>query len=167
MINMKKLLTSGLLFLFLAGPAGAQAVKESLKDVPYDEVLKMATENNDPKAQYDLGVRYFQGEGVEKDPLKARQWYEKAAAQGHSGAESNLGYMYENGITVDQDYAKAKEFYEKGAAKNDEYALYNLASLYKEGRGVAKDPLKAKELFEKSAELGLVNAQYYLSLIHI
>jgi len=68
---MKKLLTSGLLFLFLAGPAGAQAVKESLKDVPYDEVLKMATENNDPKAQYDLGVRYFQGEGVEKDPLKA------------------------------------------------------------------------------------------------
>ena len=44
---MKKILTFGLLILCLVGFANAQL----LNNLSYDEVLKLATEENDPNAQ--------------------------------------------------------------------------------------------------------------------
>ena len=61
----------------------------------------MAAEQGYAPAQYDLGICYRQGEGVDKDPLTAISWYLKAAEQGHGGAMNNLGIMYDNGIGVD------------------------------------------------------------------
>ncbi|MCD7798298.1 MAG: SEL1-like repeat protein, partial [Akkermansiaceae bacterium] len=36
-------------------------------------------EQGDAEAQYELGVCYFKGEGVEKDEKEAVRWYRKAA----------------------------------------------------------------------------------------
>ena len=153
------MLTSGLLILFFACSVNAA----KYDNVPYDEVLKIATEQKDPVALNELGYRYLNGvDGVDKDYVKAREWFDKAIAQGSGTAESNVGTMYDKGNGVEQDYAKAKEWYEKGVAKNDKYAQLNLGGMYKEGRGVEKDPLKAKELLEKSAEQGLSYAQSFL-----
>ena len=54
------------------------------------------------------------GGGVPKDATKAVEWYQKAAAQGHAGAQRNLGVMYEHGEGVPKDWVRA-------------YAWYNLA----------------------------------------
>ena len=57
--------------------------------------------------QFELGVRYSRGQGVEQDYKKAIYWYKKAAEQGHPQSQHNLGVMYYNEDGFIQDYAKA------------------------------------------------------------
>ena len=65
------------------------------------------------EAQFNLGLIYDNGEGVQQDYSKAAQWYEKAANQGYASAQSNLGVMYYNGKGVRQNTATAKEWFGK------------------------------------------------------
>lgn len=70
-------------FMYLVGDAHhdpEQAVK----------LLEKACEIGDPPAAALLGRAYDRGEGVAKDPAKARQWYEKAAAGGDHEARTWL-----------------------------------------------------------------------------
>jgi predicted transcriptional regulator len=62
-------------------------------------------------------VLYDNGEGAAQDYVKAREWYEKAAAEGSADAMCNLGVLYDNGEGVVRDYVKAREWYEKAAAE--------------------------------------------------
>ncbi len=80
-------------------------------------------------AMLNLGVLYENGHGVAQDYAKAREWYEKAAANGESMAMLNLGVLYENGHGVAQDYAKAREWYQKAVDIGDATALANLEQL--------------------------------------
>lgn len=41
-------------------------------------------------AQYNLGVCYEQGEGIDKDISKAIEWYQKATEQGNLLAKKRL-----------------------------------------------------------------------------
>ena len=41
-------------------------------------------------AQFNLGICYEQGRGVEKDTKKAFEWYKKSAEQGFADAQYNL-----------------------------------------------------------------------------
>ncbi len=65
----------------------------------------------DPKAQNQLGVRYRLGEGVEKDPKQAVEWYRKAAHSGYADAMFNLGTCYFNGDGVDIDDSMAFAYF--------------------------------------------------------
>jgi hypothetical protein len=98
-----------------------------------------------------LGWLYENGFGVAQDYVKAREWYEKAAAKDSTTAMNSLGALYENGRGVAQDYAKAREWYEKAAAKDSTVAMGNLGSLYANGFGVTQDYAKAREWYEKAA----------------
>ena len=56
------------------------------------------------------------GDGVVQDPVAARNWYLKAAAQGVAGAQYNLGVLYHDGdYGVVQDYVAARKWYLKAA----------------------------------------------------
>ena len=68
---------------------------------------------------FNLGLLYANGQGVTQDYAKAREWFEKAAAEGDADAMNNLGILYHNGQGVPQDDAKAREWYERAAAKGD------------------------------------------------
>jgi hypothetical protein len=43
-----------------------------------------------PTAQYDLGMRYLNGDGVEKDPALAKKWLTAASTNGSSEAVKKL-----------------------------------------------------------------------------
>ncbi len=60
----------------------------------------MMSKHLDPSAQFNLGEMYEYGLGVQKDDVKAFEWYSKAAAQGYAPAQNNLGIMYEYGRSV-------------------------------------------------------------------
>ena len=76
-------------------------------DVPdFKETLQAAGQGY-AKAQFNLGLMYYNGRGVRQDYTKAVQWYRKAAEQGDAKAQSNLGVMYDNGQGVRQDYTQA------------------------------------------------------------
>lgn len=47
----------------------------------------------DAYGQFRMGQRYLKGDGVERDVTKAREMFQKAAAQGHSGASAELAKL--------------------------------------------------------------------------
>ena len=94
------------------------------------------------------------------DYAMAKEWFEKAAANGHSEAQFLLGMMYQDGEGVKQDYVKAIEWFEKAAKNGYVNAQIFLASNYDHGYGVSQDYGKAMELYEKVAALSNGTAQY-------
>jgi hypothetical protein len=51
---------------------------------------RAAAARGDAIAQYNLGVLYERGIGVEADIAKAKAWYERAAARNHADAKAAL-----------------------------------------------------------------------------
>ncbi|MBW2740392.1 MAG: sel1 repeat family protein [Deltaproteobacteria bacterium] len=49
----------------------------------------------DGKAEYELGEKYFEGKGVPQDYAEAAEWYQKAAEIGNPNAQYKLGRMYQ------------------------------------------------------------------------
>ncbi len=56
--------------------------------------IQRIAESGNTDAQNDLGVLYYNGEGVAKDLAKAAEWYRKAAEKKHVRAKYNLGILY-------------------------------------------------------------------------
>jgi TPR repeat protein len=51
---------------------------------------KMRAEAGSDNAQYEMGMRYLTGKGVEQDETQAKAWFEKAAKQGNTLATKKL-----------------------------------------------------------------------------
>jgi len=85
---------------------------------------KAATEaeQGDVDAQYSLGVRYHEGQGVNQDCAQAAYWWRRAAEQGYANAQYALGFLYRYGQGVTQDYDQATQWYRKAAEQGDEDA---------------------------------------------
>ena len=71
------------------------------------------------KAQFNLGVRYAEGNGVAKDATEAVKWYRKAAEQGDAAAQVNLGVCYAVGNGVAKDYVIAYMWANLAAASGE------------------------------------------------
>ena len=57
--------------------------------------LRGPAEAGDADAQFDLGNKYYTGEGVPEDKAEAVRWYRLAAEQGHAEAQASLRNMPE------------------------------------------------------------------------
>jgi len=66
-----------------------------------------------PELQYGIGLIHE----TRQDYHQAREWYEKAAAQGYADAQCDLGVLYFKGYGVTQDYHQAREWFERAAAQ--------------------------------------------------
>ena len=56
--------------------------------------FRLAADQGDASAQYNLGFMYADGRGVPQNYAEALKWYRLAADQGHASAQFNLGLMY-------------------------------------------------------------------------
>lgn len=70
-------------------PVKAKAEKDELTKRTV-EFQKKRAEAGSPSAQYDLGVRYITGDGVEKNLATARKWITAASTNGHFYASKKL-----------------------------------------------------------------------------
>ncbi|MAW27927.1 MAG: hypothetical protein CMP98_03920 [Gammaproteobacteria bacterium] len=75
-------------------------------DAAFQEFLVLAN-RGDARSQTVIAMMYKYGESVPKDPLKAANWYEKAANHGYSPAQYHLGTLYLEGRGVTQDRDEA------------------------------------------------------------
>ncbi len=75
------------------------------------------------RSQYQLGLLYARGEGVEQDFSMAHKWLYKAAMQGHPKAQYYLGQMYVNGDGVEEDHAEATVWFWLAASLGDRFAI--------------------------------------------
>ena len=94
-------------------------------------------------AQTKLGLLYYNGRGVPRDYMNAREWFEKAAAKDDANAQYTLGVMYDFQKGVPQNFATSRQWYEKAAAQGHAGAQNNLGGLYEYGHGVSKDSVRA------------------------
>jgi TPR repeat protein len=135
----------------------------------YVEAVKwyrLAAEQGNVHAQYNLGWMYSTGEGIPKNEAEAAKWYRLAAEQGLADAQNTLGLDYLYGEGVPKNNAEAARWFRLAAEQGNSYAQYNLGSLYMLGDGVPKNPAEAVRWFRLAAEQGYASAQYNLGWIY-
>ena len=55
--------------------------------------FRMAAEQGNADAQYNLGAMHYSGQGVPQDYVTAHMWYNIAAANGHEYAAKNRDFL--------------------------------------------------------------------------
>ena len=84
------------------------------------EAIRLAAEQGDVSAQYDLGVMYGKGRGVPQDHTEAGRWHRLAAEQGHVTAQFSVGLRYWIGTGVPKDYVAAHMWLNLAAAQSSD-----------------------------------------------
>ena len=83
------------------------------------ELLPAARSGN-AEAEELIGVMYASGLGVERDDVRAFEWYLRSAMKGHAGAQSGVGWYYEVGRGVPTpDLVRAYMWYVLSAIGGD------------------------------------------------
>ena len=123
-------------------------------DAETKALLIARAEQGSARAQFSLGVMYYDGQGVPQDYKEAVKWYRKVAEQGYAEAQYNLGVMYDNGQGVPQDDKEAVKWYRKAAEQGGADAQYNLGLMYSNGEGVPQDNVNAYAWFNVASANG-------------
>lgn len=115
---MRLVVLVGILILIGATVAGAESLSGNAKrtiplagEEPYDALQRgdyrlaaglfyPLAQRGDARAQYNLGMLYASGLGVDQDYQAALKWHRMAAAQGHAGGQNELAQMYARGQGV-------------------------------------------------------------------
>ena len=105
---------------------------------PVAKLLKKA-ESGDPNAQYNLGVRYYNGDGLVQNYSEAVHWFRMSVSQKNVAAQNNLGICYYNGNGVEKNLERAAYWFRISAEHGNSIAQCNLANCYYNGEGVAQD----------------------------
>jgi len=147
---------------------------------------RKAAEQGNEKAQNNLGLLYWFGNGVEKDKTEAVRWYRKAARQGNANAMFNLGAAYYNGDGVGVDdilaYAwfllsseganssgqdAAKRSHEELGPNGFNQACVAIGQMYEKGADLPKNLESAAAWYRKAAEQGWGEAILSLARLYV
>lgn len=117
-------------------------------------------EDPDPQGEiaFAEGLKYYSGEGVDRNFGTAAQYFMKAAEQGYSEAQYSLGLMNYVGQTGGQDFSNAAKWFQMAAESGHIQAQYNLGFLYYEGKGVQQDLKTAYGWIDRAAQQGYAKA---------
>ena len=116
--------------------------------------LEPLAEQGHAEAQYQLGILYASGDGVDVSLTQAVEYYRAAAEQGLPEAQNALAFMYRVGNGVPQDAEQAVRWYRLAAEGGVGQAQYNLAGLYGAGKGVEQDYVQAYKWYSLAAMHG-------------
>jgi TPR repeat protein len=118
------------------------AIQEAVQGTDGNRILNRA-DAGDSIAQYEMALRYADGEGVPQNYRDAMAWFTIAAANGNDNAQWKLGLGYIKGIGVPHDERKAVVWFKRAANHGDIRAQSALSDLYLNGRGVPRDYVRA------------------------
>jgi uncharacterized protein len=83
---------------------------EALKDIA----------SKDPRAAFDLGMRFMRGDGVRMDSYQAIKWLREAGERGDLRAQAALGRLYLTGLQeMGSDPAEAERWLSVAAGQGD------------------------------------------------
>ena len=88
-----------------------------------------SAEQGHPAVQYQVGAKYFRGDGVRQDYQEAAKWWEMSANGGQVDAQFNLGLMYFRGLSISANDKKAAELFSLAAEQGH-------AGAHRQHRGV-------------------------------
>lgn len=144
-----------------AGHAPSQSFYAFILDkADFDEeaakYYRLAADQDNADGQYGLGTLYAAGEGVARDAKLARDWFERAASQGHGLAVLALSQAFISrtlGFGGDPADAQGLGWVRKAADLGSVPALDYLAKGYRSGAFGAVDVAQAERLEARKREL--------------
>lgn len=128
--------------------------------------VEQAAENGDPDAQFAMGERYKNGDGVAANYQSAAGWFERAAAAGNTLAQYNLGVMNRQGLGVPKDLPTAQKWLQMAAEANHPQSQKLLAEVYAQDDRGTPDYYAAAQWFERAASQGIVDAQFNVGVMY-
>jgi hypothetical protein len=93
------------------------------------QALRKLAEAGDTDAQWQMGVRYHDGQGVPQDDAQAVRWFQLAAERGNVAAQGALGAYYWRGRGVPADLLKAYFWSALAMAQGDEMSKSRIEGL--------------------------------------
>ena len=91
--------------------------------------METLANQGDADAQWQLGLRYHNGEGIAQSDSQAMLWFQMAAEQGHVTAQSALGAYYWVGRGVPRDLSKSYFWSEIAMVQGDDISKSRLEGL--------------------------------------
>ncbi|MGJ3260712.1 MAG: tetratricopeptide repeat protein [Rhodospirillales bacterium] len=140
----------------VAGSAVAKAKQQQARMAR--QRLAKLSESSDPKDQFQLGLIYARGIGVDANPAAARTWFEKAAEAGHGPAQYELSRIYWRGDGVATDKAIAAQWAKASAENGVPEAAYIYGAMLINGDGIARDRAEGTAWMVKAADAGIDRA---------
>lgn len=138
--------------------------KREAERLQLKEMIEKA-EQGDVNAQWELGLKFYKGEGVKRNYTLAAHYFKLAAERGYPFAQYNLGKLYDNGQGVTQDYTIAAHYFKLSAKQGNASAQNDLGLMYYKAKGVEKDNNKAAQWWLLAARNGSQNALHNLKLL--
>lgn len=148
---------------------GALGLQSDVKEA--FTLYQSAAKANHAQAAYRVAVCCEMGQdeggGTRKDPIKAMQWYKRAAQLGDVPAMYKMGVIQLKGLlgqprSPSEALVSLKRAAERADAENP-HALHELGLLHEKGSdGIPKDEAYSKDLFVKCANLGYKFSQFRL-----
>lgn len=136
--------------------------------IAMEEYFTEATEGNDARAQYALGLAYDSKNtpGVENDPKEAVKWFRLAADQRHPRALHQLGWCYRRGRGVEKkDVRQAITLFTAAAEMGNADSENAIGMIYQDGDEVTRSLAKAAKWYRLAASHGCYAASYNLKNI--
>jgi len=122
-------------------------------------------ENGDDKAMKMLGDMNLLGQGIDKNPVSALEYYKHAADLGNADAGYITGNIYAQGLdTIKPNLTYSLIYWEQAAEAGNIPSMQNAAYLYETGLAGTKDHDKAYALYLKAAEKDYAPAQTKVGL---
>lgn len=120
-------------------------------------------------AQYALGKKYRDGQGVERNIQKAVELFTLAAKQGNSFAAFALGKMFlSNDASLPRDEAAALNWITYASERGNQFAQCYLGKLLLKGAdGIPQDTNAALRWLRASVDQGNVYAEYALAMAYL
>lgn len=100
------------------------------------------------------------------DLTKAREIWEKLAAEGDGQAMNNLGVLYDQGQASERDAGRALRWFAEAANAGDPAGMNNYARLLEQGKGIPANPEEAARWFDLAARKGQPEAQYNIGYLY-
>lgn len=116
----------------LPGSASYQKALGLMIDNNYLEALpplEDAAQQNNPAAQYQLGLLFARGDNVAQNYPAAHEWLLRAAMEGHPKAQYYLGQMYSQGDGVETNLREAYVWFWLAASSGDKDSKYYMKVL--------------------------------------
>lgn len=129
------------------------------------EQLHSSALNGSASAQFELGLLFEYGRGVNQDDVVAAHWYEKSAAQNNINAQYRLAVLSDNGWGKPPDKKRAVELYTLAAENGYGLAQHDLAIMYLEGTGTPKSLLQAYKWMRIAVMSGNPLMQKHLKMV--
>ena len=148
-------------FCFYLNPALSNELEKgmfALEMEDYDRALyylSFEAVQGNATAQYNLGLMYKDGIGVDKDNEEALGWFTLGSDNGHMLSKYALGLLYYHGKGTSLNFNKAMNLFLDASFMGHPASQINIGNMYYFGQGVGKNFPKAHMWWSIAKEKGV------------